>query len=69
MIVRTEERRSFDQAVRVSLLEGDMDHFEDGFTAFRSELDAIRKILIGILVSVTTASLLLAVNVIVVGSH
>lgn len=65
---RTDERKGFQVPVRVQLLEGDMDAHEDHVSAelanFRAKLDRFQGILIGILVTLTTASVLLALNLI-----
>ena len=47
---------------RVLLLEGDLDRADRRMEAFVSEIKALRQVLIGILVSLATASVLLAVN-------
>lgn len=48
--------------VRIRLLESDMDDLEDMAERLESAIDGVRRVLVGILVSVTTASLLLALN-------
>jgi cell division protein FtsX len=62
---RTAGRSDFDMPVRMRLVEGDLDTLEEGQEKLVAALDGIRKVLIGVLVSVTTASVLLAVNVLV----
>lgn len=64
---RAAARQAFDQETRVALLEGDIDEFELTMNALRSELGGIRRVLVGLLVSVTTACILLAINIAVVG--
>ena len=64
---RTSERRDFDLPGRMRLVETDLDTLEEGQAKLVAALDGIRKVLIGVLVSVTTASVLLAVNVMVMG--
>lgn len=64
---RTSERREFDMPGRMRLVESDLDTLEEGQKELVAALDGIRKVLIGVLVSVTTASVLLAVNVMVMG--
>lgn len=62
-MTRKDEREGFEIPVRVQLLETDMDKDDEEKEGIRNELRALRMVLIGILVSVTTASVLLAVNV------
>lgn len=47
---------------RILLLEGDMDRADRRLDSFVSEIKALRQVLTGILVSLATASVLLAVN-------
>jgi len=62
-MTRKDEREGFEVPTRVQLLETDMDTNDKEKESIRNELRALRMVLIGILVSVTTASVLLAVNV------
>lgn len=68
---RVLERDGFDDLVRLRLLEGDLDSMsstlDKAFAEFHAELEGMRKVLIGILISVTTAAILLAVNLVVGG--
>lgn len=63
------ERSDLTETVRLRLLEKDQDEFEKdlstGLGELRSELAKIKGVLLGILVSVTTAALLLAINLVV----
>ncbi len=59
---RVEERKEFEVPVRVTLLEGDVDRGDEALEAFRQELRGIRNVLVGLLVSVSTAAILLAIN-------
>lgn len=60
-------RAGFDDKTRLTLVEGDLDDLrtdlEAGLDDFRKELHAVQRVLIGILVSLTTAAILLAVNI------
>lgn len=57
------------EKVRLRLIEADLDDIEDDFKAgigeLRGELAKIKGVLLGILVSVTTAAILLALNLVV----
>jgi hypothetical protein len=59
---RNEDRREFTTDTRMSLLEGDLDRQDLRLDQFVAELKGLRQVLVGILVSLTTASILLAVN-------
>lgn len=74
---RAQQRADFDQGVRLRLLEDDADDAEahgialqaqvaTDIGAIRTEVDGMKKLLVGILVSVTTACILLVVNIITV---
>lgn len=70
---RTSERAPlYTDAQRIALLEKDLDETDDTFdgvraeiAGVRAEMAALRQVLVGILVAVTTASILLAVNLVV----
>jgi hypothetical protein len=62
---RTADRAGYDHQVRLSLVEKDIDQVEEGMSGLRAEIAATRQVLIGILIAVTTASILLAVNLVV----
>lgn len=66
---RTADRVDFTDGVRLRLLEQDADKTDAAMDSFATELASIRKILLGILVSVTTASILLVVNVLTIGGR
>lgn len=59
---RTQERKDFTEGVRLALAEKDLDEHDAAFDRFANELAKIKGILIGILVSVTTACILMVVN-------
>lgn len=76
-VARTTSRQGFDPSTRIALLENDADDHEafgislqssvkDDIKAIREEVDGMKKILVGILVSVATACILLVVNIIAV---
>ena len=64
---RARRRETFDEKTRLRLVETDLDDLESeleaGLEDFRKELHAMQRVLIGILVSLTTAAILLAVNI------
>ena len=62
---RPQERAGFDPAIRVQLLELDVDNLEAALEAIRQELRGIRNVLVGMLVSLATASILLAISLVV----
>ncbi len=70
---RAAERAGFTLPVRVRLVEGDVDTLEEGQQAMvraidnlrestSAEINGLKRVMVGILISVTTASILLAVN-------
>ena len=72
---RNQERAPFELPVRVALLEGDVDSVDDRHIQFvldvrssqdklAESIDSVKRVLVGILVSVTTASIFLAINLI-----
>lgn len=48
--------------VRIRLLEADMDELEANAVKLAAGIEAVRKVLVGILISLSTASVLLALN-------
>jgi hypothetical protein len=66
---RTAARKGFEQGVRLQLVEEDVDDLEDEIAQavdkLSAELAKIKGVLLGMLISVTTAALLLAVNLVV----
>lgn len=59
---RTNQRQRFSDADRIVLLEQDADRHELVWSELETRLDRIQQVLIGILISVTTASVLMAIN-------
>jgi hypothetical protein len=62
MAGRAQDRASYALDTRVSLLEGDLDKQDGELCDYRNELKAMRMILVGLLISISTASVLLALN-------
>lgn len=58
-----------DQATRIRLLETDADEFDVGLTSMTKRLDRMNTTLMGILISLATGAVLLAVNIMVVSSR
>lgn len=68
---RIQLREGFDISMRLRLLENDADEMEASVArelkGFREELDGMKKIMVGILISLATACVLMVVNLIAVG--
>lgn len=62
---RSEQRKAFDVAVRVQLIEAELDEYDGALDKLRSEIAATRQVLTGILIAVTVASVMLAINLVV----
>ncbi len=62
---RIHDRQGFDEGTRIQLLESDMDKDDEDKESIRQELHGLRNVLVGILISAATASILLAVNIVV----
>lgn len=60
---RVENRKSFDSGTRLSLVEGDLDQFDNELHTTNERLSKILWALVGLLISVTTACVLLAINI------
>lgn len=64
--MRTASReQQFNELQRLVLVEQDLDDHDQSFDRLAAELAKIKGILIGILISVTTAAIMLAVNLVV----
>lgn len=63
--LRTEQRRDFGPDDRIRLAEIDLDRFDAKFRALERRFETMLKVGIGILVSVTTGSVLIALNLII----
>jgi len=62
MTPRAVARKGFTQGVRLTLVEDDLDQFDSSLADMANELKAIKNVLIGLLISVTTAAVVLALN-------
>lgn len=67
-VSRHESRKGFDTDGRLRLLEGDMDTHEETLKEINAGLRRNNQLLVGILISVTTASILLVINVLTLGN-
>lgn len=65
---RHDARKDFDVPGRLRLLEGDMDIHEETLKEINAGLRRNNQLLVGILISVTTASILLVINVLTLGN-
>ncbi len=59
---RVEQRRNWTNEIRLELSERDLDEFEDKFAELDGKLSKIMAVCVSILVSLVTASVLLALN-------
>lgn len=62
---RITERQAFDSATRMTLVEGDLDKNDELHEHLVAKIDTLNRILVGILISIATAAVLLAINVVV----
>ena len=60
---RVDARRDFDDKTRLRLVEGDLDSFDNELHVTNERLSKILWALVGLLISVTTACILIAINV------
>ncbi len=65
MTPRVTDRQNFDDKTRLTLVETDLDKNDQEKEGIRQELKALRNVLIGILISTATASVMLAINIVV----
>lgn len=65
MTARSEARARFDHETRLSLVEQDADELETGIAAVAERLSKILWALVGLLITVTTSSIFLALNLVV----
>jgi cell division protein FtsX len=68
-MTRSQQRSTFPTDMRVALLEADVDEIERGIDRLREELKGIRNVLTGILISVMTGSVLVAINIVFGSMH
>lgn len=69
MSSRRDSRREFEGVVRMGLLEDDVDHLFELHAETLEEARKHTRLLVGVLVSVCTACILMAVNVLVMGAQ
>jgi hypothetical protein len=62
---RSQARAGFDAATRQSLVEADIDGLEQCIRDLTASQHRIQQILVGVLISVATGSVLLAINLVV----
>lgn len=62
---RTQARYGFEIPVRVTLVENDLDEVDKQHDRLSDEIASVKKVLVGILVSLTTSAVLLAINLVV----
>lgn len=62
---RTSTRLNFDLPVRVTLAESDLDDNDIRHDRLAEELASVKKVLVGILISLTTSAVFLAINLVV----
>ena len=60
--MRQQARAGFDMTTRVALLEDDADKMDENFGDLHADLKAIKNVLIGLLISLSTAAVVLALN-------
>ena len=65
---RSARRNLYDDHTRITLLEDDADDTDSAIDHLRDEMKAQTRVLMGILVSVATAAVLLAINIVVQAS-
>ena len=66
---RAQERASESEITRIRLLEADVDEMEHGIARLNDRLARINTTLIGILISLATGAVLLAINILVVSAQ
>ena len=61
-MTRASARQQFTDKVRLRLVEDDIDEIEGGMAALNDRLGKILWAVVGVLISVTTSAILLAIN-------
>ena len=61
---RHNDRQTFDQATRISLLEHDVDLIEVMLVAIKAGQEWQTKLLVGVVISLSTGAILMALNLI-----
>ena len=70
MLGRHNDRQTFDQATRISLLEHDVDLIEVMLVAIKAGQEWQTKLLVGVVISLSTGAILMALNLILLrGGH
>lgn len=59
---RVSERQAFDDRTRLTLVEGDLDAQDNELAAIRGQLGKVLWTMVGLLISVSTACVLLGLN-------
>lgn len=59
---RADERGGFEDAVRIRLLETDMDEVETDVNGIKTRIDKLTWAIVGAALTLTTSSVLLAIN-------
>ena len=71
-VARNEQRKFFTEETRLALLEGDVDSIEtthhSDWVELKDEIKGLSRVMIGLLISLATASVLLALNLVVLGN-
>lgn len=68
MVTRASDRAGFAEDVRIRLLESDMDQKDDQYEELRNEIKGLQRVMVGMLISLATASILLALNIVLSGN-
>lgn len=66
---RAQERAAESDITRIRLLEADVDELNNGLARLNDRLARINTTLIGILISLATGAVLLAINILVVSAQ
>ncbi len=65
---RTSSRAGIDSTTRLILIEQDLDEHDDRFESVAAEVAGVKKVLVGILISITTGIIVLAATQILTAS-
>lgn len=66
-LTRRQKWTDLDTDQKVNAAGDDLDGYDGAFKAFRLELRSIRNVMVGLLISVSTGAVLLAVNLVASG--
>lgn len=64
--IRSERRKGLPQTTRITLVEDDLDTIDDGMNGLNEKLGKIMWAMVGMLISISTASVLLVLNLLVI---